>query len=424
MIIYERIRKAITESNFTKQVAILMTGTILAHAISLTSMPLITRLYTPEQFNVLAIYASCLSLLLTISTLGLHISIPIAKDDSEALSLVLASLLILLLTTAGTLLAVTVLGNAFLAYLNLPEFKPFMLFLIPGVLCGGAYSILQMWCSRTNQFNLISRTRVTRAIACSGTQIVMGLTTCGAFGLILGHIFYHGFGTIRLGNSILKSRLTELSAIRSGDILNAIRQGRGYIMYTTNENLANAAAVHLPMLALSASDGNAQIGHIYLAQTIMLLPMTLLGTSVGQVFLKEASQHKLENRLSQFVTGTLKTLFITGTPTIALLGFCGPIFAPLLLGENWQLTGYCMAWMTPWMICQFVATPLSNVFYIQGCQSLAMTLQFTNLAIRYSSVLAANRFAPTLAMEAYAASGVIVYITTLLFALRVSRSPR
>src|SRR5690606_41413382 len=63
------------------------------------ALPILTRLYSPEDFGVLAVYASVLALISVVSCLRLEIAIPIPKERSQAIDLLFLSLLSALLVT-------------------------------------------------------------------------------------------------------------------------------------------------------------------------------------------------------------------------------------------------------------------------------------------------------------------------------------
>ena len=54
------------KSSFTKNVLTLMTGTAVAQAIPIAISPILTRLYTPSDFGVFALFFSIVAILGTV----------------------------------------------------------------------------------------------------------------------------------------------------------------------------------------------------------------------------------------------------------------------------------------------------------------------------------------------------------------------
>ena len=55
---------------------VLVGGTAFAQAIAVLALPLLTRLYTPDDFSVLAVYAALLGIISVVACLRLEIAIP------------------------------------------------------------------------------------------------------------------------------------------------------------------------------------------------------------------------------------------------------------------------------------------------------------------------------------------------------------
>ncbi len=60
---YLMINKLKPKSEFSRNVLTLMIGTTIAQAIPIAISPILTRIYTPEDFGVFALYMASLSFL-------------------------------------------------------------------------------------------------------------------------------------------------------------------------------------------------------------------------------------------------------------------------------------------------------------------------------------------------------------------------
>jgi O-antigen/teichoic acid export membrane protein len=239
---------------------------------------------------------------------------------------------------------------------------------------------------------------------------------------VLGHLLYNGVGTVGLFKKFVQTEWKELQNLRKLDLADSFRSNLGYLYYSTPENLANIAAIQLPIIAIAAHPIAGEVGHLYLAQMIMMFPMMLIGSSVGQVFIVDAPEHRRKKNLLPFVLTVMRGLLVSGVPVLVLLGILAPFLAGPVLGEQWGTTGYLIAWITPWIVLQFLSTPLSTIFYVLELQYLAMILQIFSLFVRYGTVLVTLSIAPDITMEAYAISGAVIYLCTLFLVLLVARN--
>ncbi|RBW69793.1 hypothetical protein DS031_09685 [Bacillus taeanensis] len=95
-----KIRQYLEKKSFAKNVMVLMSGSSLAQIILLISSPLLTRLYTPAEFGILAIYLSILSILLTVCSLQYEMTITLPHENEDSANLVVLSFLILFFSSS------------------------------------------------------------------------------------------------------------------------------------------------------------------------------------------------------------------------------------------------------------------------------------------------------------------------------------
>ena len=75
-------------SGFVKNVTTLVTGTAIAQFINILSTPLLTRIYSPEEFAVFQIFYSTAAIFSVIATLRYELAIMAPENEEEALDLV------------------------------------------------------------------------------------------------------------------------------------------------------------------------------------------------------------------------------------------------------------------------------------------------------------------------------------------------
>lgn len=126
-----------------------------------------------------------------------------------------------------------------------------------------------------------------------------------------------------------------------------------------------------------------------------------------------------DGQLHSFVIATLKRLIVMGGAPLIILGVAAPFVFPILFGPEWQRSGVLVSWMTPWLLLQFLASPVSTALYITHNQRSAFALQFFGLAFRVACAWAGATYLGGHASEAYALSGVGFYGVYLLLILYI-----
>ncbi|MAE10064.1 MAG: translocase, partial [Candidatus Marinimicrobia bacterium] len=118
------------KSEFSKNVLTLVTGTTIAQAIPIAISPILTRIYTPEDFGVLALFISITTILGTIANGRYELAIVLPKRDNNALELTALSIIITMGFSLLLVILVILFHDPLLSYLNNDRFS-FWLYLIP-----------------------------------------------------------------------------------------------------------------------------------------------------------------------------------------------------------------------------------------------------------------------------------------------------
>lgn len=404
-----RLDRWLPPGSFLRNISILTGGTVFAQALMVAALPVLTRLYSPEDFSLLAVYVAIIGIVTVVSCLRYNIAIPLPERDADGMALLAVALLatfgISLLCAVPVILA----PQATARLIGQPGLQPYLWMVPVGVLIASVYNALQYWASRKKRFALVTQTRMTRAVGGVGTQLGLGALTPSPFGLILGHMIYGGLGIVGLLRNLLRNDRNLLASIDRRNIQDQAHIYRRYPLYSVPEALFNTAGVQLPLIIIAAMVAGPEAGFLFLAMRVMGLPLGLIGSSVAQVFLAEAPAKLRDGTLAAFTRQTMWTLFKTGAPVMLAVGVISPLVFPLVFGSDWARAGWLVAWMTPWFVMQFVASPVSMVIHVMGRQGLAMTLQAVGLVLRVGAVLIASALAFHKMSEIFALSGMVFY---------------
>ncbi len=407
-------RQTAASGGFARAVLVLVSGTALAHGLTAAALPVLSRLYTPTDFGLLAVFSSVLSIAAVAACLRYDVAVAIPERDDDALHLVALALSCSIGVAALLATAVAIAPGWIAKCLGQPALAS-MLWLVPvGVLLAGAYSALQFWYIRQKRFTLLARTRIVQSASSAGTQIGLGWwAAIGPFGLLLGYVMNTGTACVSLGWQLLRkappiswSRMCELAAEYSR-----------FPKYSTFEALANSAAIQLPIIMIAALAAPAEAGYLMIAMTVMQAPMSLIGTAIGQVYLSRAPAEHRRGQLGRFTVDTLNGLFKAGAGPMLAAGILSPVLFGHIFGADWHRAGWLVFWMTPWFLLQFLAVPIALGLHVTGNLRAALQLQAGGLVLRIAMVWAASKWQVSLISEAYAISGAIFYLCYLIVIL-------
>lgn len=405
------LARAVPRPGFLRNVAILTGGTIFAQAVMAATLPILTRLYSPAEFNILAVYISLIGIVGVGASLRFNIAIPLPESDCEAMEL----LVLALAAAAGLCLVLFLLiilfPEAAAGLIGQPAMRSY-LWLVPlGVFLAAAYDAAQYWASRKKRFGLVTRTRITRALGGGGSQLAWGVIAPSSFGLVFGQMIYSGVGTFGLLRSMLRFDRPLLTRICFAGLWKTALAYQRYPKFSVPEAVLNTAGNQLPIIMIAAAAPTAEAGYLMLAMQVMGMPMALVGSSIAQVYLAEAPARMRDGELVSFTRQTMKHLFRVGAPILLLAGLLSPFGFPLIFGANWARAGILVAWLTPWFILQFVSSPVSMILHVTGNVKSSMLLQMMGCLIRIGSLLTAIKMAPLYLSETFAVFSAVFYAT-------------
>lgn len=411
--------------SFIRSVGVLVGGTALAHGITAVALPVLSRLYSPADFSALAVFTSLLSIISVAACLRFDVAVTIPHRDTDAANLLALALGCALVVSLLVAVPVLLVPERIAGWLNQATLRSYLWLLPVGVLLAASYSALQSWLVRKKEFGQIARSRVAQSAAAAGTQVSMGMAGVGAFGLLLGYMLNSGAACVVLGYRVIRFERESLRAVTwSGMQAMAVEHHR-FPKYSTWEALSNSAAIQIPIIMIAAMAVGPEAGYLAMAMYVMQAPMALVGGAIGQVYLSRAPDEHRVGRLGTFTAEVFGGLLKAGVGPLLFVGIVSPFAFPFVFGEEWRRAGHLVAWMTPWFIMQFLASPISMALHVEGRQRTAMYLQNFSLVVRVAAVWLAAVLIPAAVGEVYAISGLFVYgVYAMLVLIIVRAQPR
>jgi O-antigen/teichoic acid export membrane protein len=402
------------QGGFLKAVSVLVGGTAFAQLIGLICLPILTRLYSPEDYAVLGIYVAIVSILSVIACLRLEIAIPIPEKDEEAKSLLILSLLSNFFIVLILYLILFFLNPILQNFYIIQKLDIWIWFVPLGVFLSGLYSALQYWSTRRKRFKDIAQTRMTQAIFNNGASLSVGFSTGGFWGLILGQLFSFGGGLLKLGYSTYKDAIqvkknTELKAV--------LYKYQDFPKYSTFEALANTSAIQLPLIIIASFLVGPEVGYLMLAMKVLGIPMGLIGSAMSQVYLSHAPAYYQKGELFEYTVSILKKILKLVIVPFLLLLFISPYIFGYIFGKQWADIGYYISAMVPWYFMQILSSPVSMSLHIIGQQKAALFLQIFGFFVRVILLLIVALYFNKGILVYYILSGFLFYIIYMIIIL-------
>ena len=413
-----------TTGGFLRAVLVLVGGTALAHGITAGAMPIVSRIYTPADMSVLAVFSGLLAIVSVAACLRFDIAVSLPEADADASNLLAVAVLCAAVVSVSIAILVFAAPNWVAARLGQPRIEPYLWMLPLGAFLAAVSNALQGWYVRARNFGRLAGARVAQSAAGATLQVGLGLLTVAPLGLLVAALMSTASACAALcWPSQGPPRGFGLPSVSRKQMTRVVRAYDRFPKYSTWEALCNSAAGQIPIIMIAALAAPSEAGHLVLAVYVMQAPMALVGTAIAQVYLSRGPEEFRKNRLGIFTAEVFGGLFKAGAGPLLAIGVVSPFAFRYVFGSEWDRAGQLVAWMTPWFILQFLASPISMSLHITGRQRTAMALQMLSLAIRVLAVWLASRSVPSMIGEAFAVSGLIVYAVYVAFVLVVVKAP-
>jgi O-antigen/teichoic acid export membrane protein len=377
---FERLKPG----SFFMNVTILASSTAFGQIIVILVTPILTRLYEPDDFGIMAAYASVISIISVITALRYDFVIPLPDSDKEAVNVVALSFTSLVAVTILTTIFVLVFGSITSDWLQTPKLVNYLWLLPIGVVAVGTYQILNFWAIRKQQFNTLAKTRVSQMVGRAITQTVAGFLKFGAGGLIVGYIVGLGGGIGTLTKIMWKDAKESFYSVSVSGMSRAAKRYKRFPLVNSWSALINSLSQELPVLIISSLFGTTVVGWFYLSLRVLRVPFNVIGQAIAQVFYSRASVASRGGDLPRVTYQVYDQLVRISLGPLLWLGLMSPSLFALIFGSDWEVSGYYSRWISPWLFLLFLTTPLSAIVYVKERQRPELIFQVVLLIARIS----------------------------------------
>lgn len=357
----------------------------MGQGILVISSPLLTRLFTPEEFGVFAVFAALAAIFGVGAGLRYERAVPLASTDEEAAAIGTVVLLasgLVAMVLAGL---VWLIGDWLAGRLDADGLAYWLWLLPPSVLIWGGGLALNYWFIRRHAYGVNALNRTAQFGSQAAAQLAMGAAGWGAPGLMLG--YFCGY-VVRLAHYFRRLPCSDrrlLMAWRWSRLKTLAWEHWRYPAFSVPSGLLTSVVQLGPEIIVAVMFGPAMAGIYALAQRVVGLPIRMLSEAASQVFLGE---------LRGLERAALRRLFLRTIALFSSLGLLGMlpllVFAPplfrLVFGEGWTEAGILVQLLIPLFLARFVDMPVSQLldainrhqanFFITMLQNAAMAGSF------------------------------------------------
>jgi O-antigen/teichoic acid export membrane protein len=409
-------------SSFLTNVLKLVSGTTLAQLITILTAPVIARLFSPEAFGILNAFTSLMGILAIIVCLRYEYAIVLPEEEADAANVFVLCLLISVLVSGMAGLVLLLVGKPLVSLLRAPELYRFLWLVPVGLFIHGLFQALNYWNTRSKHFGRLSIARVGASLTTSALPMLLAwLGRADAASLVLAYIAGLAVFLLVLGVQVLRDSLGLFVRYAGrARLLANLKRYRKFPLVDSWSSFINNLSWQLPSLMLLYFFSESVVGYYSLSNRLILLPMTLLGTSVAQVFYQRTAELRSNpDSLSRSVELVFRRLASIGLFPALVLAIAGPELFGIVFGANWMEAGRYAQILSPWMFILFISSPLASLFSTLERQELALKVNIVILVTRIAA-LAIGGLTNNIFTTLIIWTGILVYGGLALWLLRLA----
>jgi len=354
-----------------------MSGTVIAQIINIAAIPIMARLFSPEDFGVFAVYFSISSILASVSCGRYELAIMLPKKNHNAYQIVIISFYFLFTTI---FISFIILIFFFTGITNILDVKTarYLIFLVPVLtFLIGTHKIFNNWFSRFKKFKAVAVSKVIKSGVSVSVKSGLGLFSFHALGLFIGEILGQIFSVLFLFKKN-KKIIQENNFHKNKLVLKQeLRENRNFPFFSMPMAFLNSVSVQILIFFLIFLFNTTIVGFYTQANKVLNYPLSLISNSFTSVFYQKLTTTKQKIKLYLF--SYLTSLIIAGIISFPVY-FWGEELFGFVLGKEWYFSGFLAKYLIPIVIFGFATRNTSVVFSFLKLQQITLIWQIIYLA--------------------------------------------
>jgi len=347
--------------SLSKNILTLMSGTVLAQAIPIAISPILTRLYTPQDFGIFALYIAIVSFISIIVTARYELAIVLPKEDENAINILALSIVINFAIVIFLFLLIFFFKEFLLELLNARKIGN-LVYLIPiSILVAGLYQSFNYWSNRQAYFKNMASAQIAQSLTIGTTQPLFGYISIGS-GLILGNFIGRVVSFFILLKEFTIKDKKHLNSINKNIMLQMLIKYKDFPLINSLHAFSDVVRSSGVIMLISSFFGTTTVGLYSLALRVLQVPVAIIGSALGQVlYQKFVNIYNSEEDLYRYVKEIVVKLILVAMPIFITLYIFAPDLFAFVFGEEWRVAGEYSKILVPYLFMNFILSPISQL---------------------------------------------------------------
>lgn len=381
MNVLSKLLKSLKKSLFLKQILTLSSGNAISYLFGLAAIPILSRVYEKDAFEVLALYTSIISIAGVVIALQYNQALVRAETEVEAVQLAKWAINSSLIFSV----IIFIIGLSLRGYFS-QKYEWFGLLFISSITVGSLVASLHV--TAMQFMNRLQEYKSMRNVKASFTAISMifqvslnGVSPL--FGLVHGQWAGKVIGSYSILKSLIKKIFLNQSTNKVIEWKTLFIKNINFQRYQLPAVLIDRVSSELPVILISIYV-ESHLADFSMAMRVILIPASIMSVAYGQVFYRRSSE--LIHAGYSIRPFLLKTWFLMGILVIipvSILFFFGPELFSFVLGQKWYSSGELASILAVLSAIIFIGSSTSTGFQSLNKQSVSLVLVLIGLFYKF-----------------------------------------
>lgn len=414
---FKRNIRSLINSSMIRDSMKIATGNIVAQILAFVFTPILSRIYGPSLFGEFGVFTSSYNMVNGLVTLGLVSAILSPKEDKDAsgiykicaLSSATFSILIFFILIVASPWTKLIDTSA--------NYYVICLLLAFSLIVNNLVSMNYTWGNRQKAYKLLLWNPIIISLVNFAVAYLFAIFNLKQYGLVLGMIISQAiifvYLFIKLKPLFYKNTFRELIVL--------LKTYSDFTKYQMTSNFIKGIASNMPILAMASFFGQSFVGQYNMGQRLLFMPIAIIGTSLGQVHFKRATDLVNQGKdPGELTYKTIKLVIYVCYIPFLIVSIFGNFIFGLFLGSEWKLSGTIVSIRAIEFIFTAMFYSTSYIFVVINKQRAALiytiaSLVFSLAALYIGAYAFTNSITTVILISAF---NILLYITFYYYAFK------
>lgn len=364
----------------------LSSSSALLMLLPLIVTPILSRLYSPADYGDWGVFSSVFYVINSFLFLSYENTIVKSGNEEEVPNLigicVIVSSIVILLTvltfTIGKLIGVEF-------FCSFPSVKLLVLLLSAQAI----HVIANNIANREKKYGLMSIANIVGGTSQAAFRVTLGVYPIVAYGLIVGNVIAQVVTTLFIVVCLLRSVQIEWNYLSLKRLTNLAKVNKKFPLFDAPARFVELSLANIALIIMTFFWDKSEIGSYSMVTQFVLLPISIVGTSMGNVFYKELCESAGQPDVIALTTQRAsKITFLLSFLPLLFFVVGGDYLLTFVLGQKWVAAGKIAICICVYSVPLILSEPLLPIFRSLDRQELRFRLNVLNFILSLGSLFA------------------------------------